>query len=190
MPSQPFSPQAGTSGRIVFSGFFYTATTGVTNVDVGQNDLTGSVTRGFMQFLTGAYFTTQDVDRIDGVNADMVEDTVQSMTPPDEVKIYIGTWIGAALTGIAGDYNGGTTLNLDILPTGTGNVDLSSGFPSVDPTTYISLTAETDIALRAVNNSSKNSSRAYNTAKVSSILNVDWTPNWSGETQVMVVNEM
>lgn len=176
MATQSFAFTDGNSGKVAFTGFAYTATTGWTNVTPAKNDNTGLQARGMMQFDTGAHFSSLDVASIDMVELFVIEELTQSITPPDAVYVYMGNFIGPALNGNAGEYNGGTDLTLDILPYGSAvYIDLFDGL--VDPTGLVNLTGTTDIALRPHNATSKNSIRDYNTSKSKCQLRVTYTLN-------------
>lgn len=176
MAVHDFAFTDGTSGKIAFNGLVYTATTGFANCLVNVNLLSGAVTNGFFQFDTGAFFSSLSILSIDAVEFFYVEALAQPSTPPDIMEVYIGDFIGAALNGNAGEFNGGTFM-LDAVVygwLGNSNAFYNLADDGADPTPFINLTGTTDIRFKHDTTAGSNG-RAFNTTKGKCLLRVTYT---------------
>ena len=152
----------GVSGYINKVGTGYSAATGAANCDTAMNGASPFILaekRAFFQFDTSSIPSSAVITKVEFY---VYEDqSLQPATAPDEVRMYIGDWIGASLDNSAADFDGGTYTDIDVLSYGHDVwIDLTTD-STEDPIQYVQ-GGTIDIALRPFNSASKNSGRNYN----------------------------
>jgi hypothetical protein len=186
--SNDFAFTDGNSGKIAFNGLTYSATTGWVNCIVAFNAATLIQTNAFFQFNTGAFFSGMKVKSIDVVEFFYVEAAAQPGTLPNVMNVYIGDFIGAALNGNSGEFNGGTYM-LDAVANGwlsNGNTYYDLSAEGNDPTGFVSLTGTTDVRFKYDSTAGTNG-RNFNTTKTKCLLRVTYTKYTMGVLQRGVV---
>ena len=165
------------SGKITYiPPSSYTAATGSANCQTGQNNATGAKWRAFFNFDTSSL---PDNALVATVEFFICKSTGQPAGAPQYyiLKFSIGSFIGAALNGNSGEFNGGTLMvTLSSKPDDNTWMGLDQDFN--DPRAYVNLTGDTDIkvwddSIRGTGDASWGLN--FNTAKAKCKLRVTYT---------------
>lgn len=140
MTTSTYSFVDGSSGKIVYTGLGYTATTGSANCKIEKNPGAGTETRAFFNFNTSGI---PDNAIITLVEFKYVEAGIQPINPPDGYTFMIGTFINGSLDGDAGEFTGGTEVANTAHPILSGTW---VGF-DVAANSLVNKSGETDVAI-------------------------------------------
>jgi hypothetical protein len=154
-----FDFDTGVSGNIVHS-ISYTTNLGAANVIIAYVSATGYETRGFMHFDTSSIPSNATVSKVEWLCR---LNTTQPATPPNQIGVYIGQWIGSSLSG-SSDFAGGTFMIHDDDYSGfLDNTWYDLGLYN-DPTGYVGkgAGATTDLAIRETQHPTGSSGRNFN----------------------------
>ncbi len=132
------------SGKITYTPpSSYVAATGYGSCQTGQNTITSAKWRAFFNFDTSSLPDNALVTMVEFL---ICKNTAQPGGVPQYywLKFSIGTFIGAALNGNSGEFNGGTLMvTLPSSPTDNTWLDLDQDGNS--PQAYVNLTGDTDV---------------------------------------------
>lgn len=161
-----------TSGYVQLTGFTYTAATGWANCQTTQHPFTGAVKYAFFQFDTSVLPDWATVTQVEFYQKLA---TVQPSGTPivQELRYYIGDFIGAALNGDAGEYTGGTYMIARTDETDDIYLDLAA--EANDPTVHVNKAGTTDVRIADFGSGGFSLwGTHFNTAKVKCKLRVTW----------------